>query len=96
MTELEPMMAPPSFESVYITNVLNGLNDIRRQLSSYEDGVSQQITSFENDIRSHLWVTDDFVAPASQCLEKARVDVEALLDRLANVTEGFEGLPREE
>ena len=96
MTDLEPMMAPPRFESVYITHVLNGLDGIRRQLSSYKDGISQQIASFETDIRSHLWVTEDFVGPASQGLEKARVDVEALLDRLAKLTEGFEGLPREE
>ena len=51
--------------------------------------------SMETDIRSHLWVTADFVEPASQSLQRAQHDVETLLTRVDNVITGFELLPRE-
>lgn len=65
-------------------------------MESYKQGIDQRIESFEDDIRSHLWATDDFVEPASKGLGKTRVDVEKLLGRLADVVKGFEALPREE
>ena len=65
-------------------------------MESHKQGIDQRIVSFEDDIRDHLWVTDDFVEPASLGLNETRADVEKLLGRLAEVTKGFEALPREE
>lgn len=65
-------------------------------MESCKKQINHRIESFEDDIRSHLWVTDDFVAPASQGLGRTRADVEKLLGRLAKAVKGFEALPREE
>ena len=96
MTELKPAMEPTKHKSVYIEQKIEELGEHRLKMESYKKDIDQQIESFEDDIRSHLWVTDDFVEPASKGLGKNRADVEKLLDRLAEVVKGFEALPREE
>ena len=96
MTELKPAMEPTKHKSVYIEQNIKQLGEHRLAMESYKQGIDQRIESFEDDIRSHLWATDDFVEPASKGLGKTRVDVEKLLGRLADVVKGFEALPREE
>ena len=96
MANLDPLMETRKYESVYIEHIMSGLGEIRNELASYKSGVERQITSFQDDIRSHIWVTGDFVDPASQGLEKALADAEALLERLTKVTKGFQALPRGE
>ena len=96
MTELKPAMEPTKHKSVYIEQNIKQLGEHRLAMESYKKNIDQQIESFEDEIRGHLWVTDDFVEPASQGLDKTRADVEKLLDRLAEVVKGFEALPREE
>ena len=96
MTELSPAMEPTKHKSIYIKQNIKELDDHRRKMDTYKQGIDQRIESFEDDIRSHLWVTDDFVEPASKGLDKTRADVEKLLDRLAEVVKGFKTLPREE
>ena len=96
MTELKPAMEPTKHKSAYIKQCIEELSDHRTAMESYKQGIDQRIASFEDDIRDHLWVTDDFVEPASRGLDKARANVEELLGRLAEVVKGFEALPREE
>ena len=96
MTDLKPAMEPTKHKSIYIEQRIMQLSDHRAEMESYKREVDQRIESFESDIRSHLWVTDDFVGPASRGLDKTRADVEDLLGRLAEVVQGFEALPREE
>ena len=96
MTELNPAVGPTKHKSIYIEQSIMQLNNHRAEMESYKQGVDQRIESFEDDIRDHLWVTDDFVEPASRGLDKTRADVEELLGRLAKVVQGFEALPREE
>ena len=96
MIELKPAMEPTKHKSVYIKQNIIELYNHWIKMESHEQGIDQRIESFEDDIRSHLWVTDDFVEPASKGLGKTRADVEKLLDRLAEVMNGFEALPREE
>ena len=96
MTELKPAMEPTKHKSVYIEQNIKELGERRLEMESHKKNIDQRIESFEDDIRSHLWVTDDFVEPASKGLDKTRTDVEKLIDRLAEVVKGFEALPREE
>ena len=95
MANLEPEMEPTRHKSVYIEDSIKQLGEHRIAMESYRRGIDQRIESFEDDIRSHLWVTEDFVEPASQGLGKIRADVEKLLSRLAKVVKGFKALPRE-
>ena len=96
MTDLKPAMEPTKHKSIYIKQSIKQLSDHRAEMESYKRGIEQRIESFDGDIRSHLWVTDDFVGPASRGLDKARADVEELRGRLEEVVKGFEALPREE
>ena len=96
MMNLEPVMEPTKHKSIYIKHSIAELDVLQIEMESYKQGIDQRIESFEDDIRNHLWVMDDFVEPASKGLDKFRADVEKLLDRLAEVVKGFEALPREE
>ena len=96
MTELEPIMEPTKYKFIYIKQSIMRLNDHKVEMDLCKKGIDQRIESFEDDIRSHLWVTDDFVEPASQGLGKTRAGIEKLLDRLTDVIKGFAALPREE
>ena len=95
MTELEPAIGPTEHKSVYVESRLAELKKLQNDMEAHKKGIDKQIESFEDDIRTHLWVTEDFVEPASQGLMKSRREAERLLDRLAKVAKGFESLPRE-
>lgn len=96
MMKYEPLMEQTMQKLVYIEHVRKELEGINSSLTEYRDGVDRQAASLQDDVQNHLWVTDDFVEPASQGLETARSDAEELLRRLADVAKGFEALPLEE
>lgn len=96
VTELEPAIGPTQHKSGYVESCLRNLREHRTELESHKTGIERQVASFEDDIRSHLWVTEDFAEPASRGLQEAGDEVERLLERLARVTKGFESLPREQ
>ena len=96
VTELEPAIGPTKHKSAHIEKCLQELKNLRTEMESHKIGIERQVESFEDEIRSHLWVTEDFAEPASWGLQEARDEVERLLTRLARVTKGFESLPREE
>ena len=93
---LAPAMEPTKHKDVYITDCLRQLKGHRDKVKEHGNGVDKQIASFENDIRNHLWVPDDFAEPASRNLDEVRADIKKLRDRLSKVMEGYENLPREE
>lgn len=94
--ELKPAIGPTKHKSAYIESCLRDLGEHRTEIESRKTGIERQVESFEEDIRGHLWVTEDFAEPASRGLQEAGDEVERLLTRLARVTKGFESLPREE
>lgn len=94
--DYEPLMESTKHKSVYIEHVKTVLQELRSRLTAHRASVDRQAASLQDDVRNHLWVTDDFVEPASQGLGKAKRDVEELLGRLAEVADRFEALPREE
>ena len=96
VTELDPAIGPTQHKSGYVESCLRDLREYRTELESHKTGIEGQVKSFEDDIRSNLWVTEDFAESASRGLQEAGDEVERLLERLARVTEGFESLPREE
>ena len=95
VTDHEPLMEPTRHKPVYIEHMRQELEDVKGRLTEHRNGIDKQAATLQDDVRSHLWVTDDFVEPASKGLETARNDVEALLGRVVNVAKGFETLPRD-
>ena len=93
--ELAPMMEPTRQKNMYVEACLNEVNGIRADVLRYRGHLKEHMQSMEDEIRSHLWVTTDFVEPSSQALQKTQRDVDALLTRVDGVRKGFELLPRE-
>lgn len=96
MTDLGAAIGPTRHKAAHVEHRLRDIRDLRKSVEHYEAGIKGQIESFERDIRSHLWVTDDFVKPASEGLVRRLDEARKLLDRLAAVEKGYESLPQEE
>ncbi len=96
MIDLEPAIGPTKHKNAYVEKCLQQVREVRESAIVHKKGIEGQIESFERDIRSHLWVTEDFVKPASQGLLQRLDEAKKLLDRLAAVETGYESLPREE
>jgi MoxR-like ATPase len=90
-----PLMEPTRHKGMYVDACLREIEEIRAEVIDYRVRLKAHIRSMETDIRTHLWVTPDFVEPAARSLERAQQDVETLLTRVDNVITGFQLLPRE-
>ena len=96
MTRLKSAMEPVKHKPPYIKDCLQQLKELQSEIKSHDTGIGRQIDSFDRDIREHIWVTDDFVEPASRGLQQARDDAGKLLARLEKLIEGYGELPQEE
>jgi MoxR-like ATPase len=93
--ELSPAMEPTRHKSVYVEDCIDHIDVIRAEVLHYKGRLEEHRKSMEDDIRSHLWVSDDFVEPSSQALQQTQREVDTLLVRIDRVRNGFELLPRE-
>jgi MoxR-like ATPase len=94
-SDLAPLIEPTRQKQAYIDVCLRELDTVLNDVAQYQVRLQAHIESMERDIRSHLWVTADFVEPAAQTLQRTRSEVESLLVRATAVRKGFELLPRE-
>lgn len=94
-TELRPMIEPTRQKQAYIDVCLRELDSVLNDVVQYQARLQAHVESMEQEIRSHLWVTADFVEPAAQTLQRTKGEVETLLVRATAVRKGFELLPRE-
>lgn len=93
--ELPALMEPTRHKEVYVDSCLREIDALKSEVTKYKAQLYQHIQAMERDIRDHLWVTADFVQPASDTLKVTRQEVETLLARVDKVRKGFELLPRE-
>ena len=96
MIDLSPAMEPMKHKTVYVADCLKQIRAIRADVETHRTVIDEHIASFEDEIRSHLWVTADFVEPASEGLKERLAEAESLLDRLTEVEKGYNLLPRED
>jgi MoxR-like ATPase len=92
---LTPLMEPSRQKKFHLTACLKELRELREQVEGYRKNLLAHIASLEAEIRANLWVTDDFIEPASQSLEGTRREVDTLLGRINKLRQGFEMLPQE-
>ncbi len=95
-TELDPAFGATRHKTAHVEKRLKVVHGVRESVETHKTGIEKQIETFEHEIRNHLWVTRDFVKPASEGLSKRLAEAEELLDRLTKVKEGYESLPCEE
>ncbi|MFS8070910.1 MAG: AAA family ATPase, partial [Byssovorax sp.] len=93
--ELAVLIEPTRHKGVYVDACRRNVNEIKAEVIQYRLRLKEHMRSMEADIRSHLWVTADFVEPSSRVLQQTQHDVETLLTRLDNLERGYEILPRE-
>lgn len=88
-------MEPTRHKALYVDDCLHQIAELNTDVQRYKVGLCQHMDTMEKEIRDHLWVTDDFVEPASTSLTETAAQVETLLARVDKLKRGFELLPRE-
>lgn len=91
--ELAPLLEPTRHAAAYVRECLEDVAQLQSDVGAYSSQLREHIASLEAQIRSHLWVTSDFVKPASVTLERTRADVAGLLARVNKVHSGIRMLP---
>lgn len=93
--QFDALIGPTRHKQIYIDDSLRQIDGIKAQVSEYQAQLNRHIESIEIEIRRHLWVTTDFMAPAAENLKRTQEVVETLLARVSKLREGFELLPVE-
>lgn len=93
--QFDALIEPTRHKQIYIDDCLRQIDGIKTQVTDYQTQLNKHIESIETEIRSHLWVTTDFMAPAAENLKQTQQVIETLLARINRTREGFELLPRE-
>ena len=75
---------------------LEDLGELAAQIGSYQHGLVEHLASLGDLIRGHLWVTPEFVGPATESLGKSKAAVAVLASRVQRLRKGYENLPQEE
>lgn len=96
MIELDPVIGPTKHKTAHVESCLSEVRSIRDSVEDHKAGIEGQLESFEREVMSHLWVTEDFMKPASEGLVQRLDEAENLLARLAVVEKGYDSLPRAE
>lgn len=94
-SNLSAKMIPTHQKKIYIEDCLREIDDVKAQVNRYQSTLHQHIQGMEAEINNHLWVSADFLAPATEKLKQTQREVETLLDRVSKIREGFDLLPCE-
>jgi MoxR-like ATPase len=81
----QPILEPTRQKASYIADCCRDIIALGREVESYREKLEAHLSGLEAEIRTHLWVTEDFTDPAKRSLEGTRRTVEALLARIAKV-----------
>ncbi len=90
------LLEPTRQKHVYVEACAREVEQLKSDVSAYKGQLLRHVEEMERDIRTHLWVTPDFVQPAATTLKQTRSEVDTLLARVEKLKKGFELLPRED
>ena len=93
--QFRPVMEPTRHKPYHVDGCLKDIRELDHRVRDYSAKLDAHIESLHEDIRVHLWVTDDFIEPASQSLAETRRVVDTLLTRIKKLEQGYEQFPRE-
>lgn len=94
-SENKPEMEPTRFKDSTINAHLVGIKAIGNEITRFQSGLKTHLDSLNQEIRTHLWVSADFVEPATRRLNESKQIVESLLVRVNRLESGYDALPRE-
>ena len=93
--DLSPWMEPTRHKAAYVADCLRQLEVLSADVERYAQRLDDHMGELSGIITTHLWVTPDFVEPATSVLEETRGTVAGLRDRLEQLCRGYEALPRD-
>ncbi len=91
----EPAMEPTRHKPPYIKHFLDEVDTLRADVEAYRQSLAEHMASLKAEVESHLWVTSDFVEPASVSLMKSANVVSSLAQRVDTLRREVELLPCE-
>lgn len=91
--ELSPSMEPTRFKKAVIQDYLGQVDQIKLDVVRYRKQLTEHIATLKTEVLGHLWVTSDFVQPATDSLNGTLREVDTLIDRLGRLRKGIELLP---
>jgi MoxR-like ATPase len=94
-TEFAAAMEPTRHKQSHVDDCLKQINDVQTAVTQYQAQLTLNLQGMAAEIGTHLWVTADFLTPATVNLSRTQNEVETLLFRIIKTREGFELLPLE-
>ena len=79
-------------DPIIIERLIKNVEDEKTKMRGYEMNFDAQIKSLNSDIQEHLWVSDEFIEPASRKLNETRLNFLNIRNRLVEVTDGYKKL----
>ncbi len=93
---LEPLMKTQRVPSSYVRRCLSDISNLGLEVKRYEQSLAAHEETLRSDITDHLWVSDDFIAPAADSISSTRRGVKRMHRRIHALRRGFRGLPTRE
>lgn len=90
-----PLMEPTRHKLVYINDCISNIAELLSDIEKYQMHLNEHIQSLAIRVRTHLWLTPDFEAPATKSLEATAYIVQCLRERTERLRTGFLALPQE-
>jgi len=84
---------PKRHAAAYISDCQAQLDDLLKEIHAYGARLEEHRSELETSLRNHLWVTDDFVQPATAALRRVGTEVDRIAARVEAARKGFGTLP---
>lgn len=94
--DIPPSMEPTRHKVTYVNDCVANIGDLLADVERYQIQLKEHIEGLESRVVSHLWLTPDFVKPATESLQETTLTVQCLRERVERLRNGFLALPLEE
>lgn len=94
--DLPPLMEPTRHKLAHINDCVSNVADLLSDVENYQVHLKEHMQSLESRVLGHLWLTPDFVKPATESLQETAQTVQCLRERTERLRSGFLALPQED
>lgn len=94
--DIPPLMEPTRHKVTYINDCVGNIGDLLADVERYQTQLKEHIKGLESRVVGHLWLTPDFVKPATESLQETAKTVQCLRERTERLRSGFLALPLED
>ncbi len=94
--DIPPLMEPTRHKVTYVNDCVGNIGDLLADVERYQTQLKEHIKGLESRVVGHLWLTADFVKPATESLQETTQTVQCLRERTERLRNGFLALPLED